>query len=619
MLDWLPHFLFHPTTLAFVGFAVLCGVVLLTLDQLSTRPKRAPSEPPEDLPLIQEDAHIERINELTRTARTSWFGLLSYLAFVGVTLVGVQDADFFIIERETQLPLVGVSIPTLTFFWVAPALGAALYTYFRLHLVKLWEAISVPPAAAGDERLSERLAPWLVVDFALMFRKDALPPERPMVWLTWGVSLLLSYIAGPLVLGFFWIKSMPAHEWELTILGCGLPFAASLYSGTSSLSYLWFRIHGGTVRSARTLWAGRATWLLIFAAVSAIGSFRTYQPIGHYYLDERVRQALMAEGMSDRAIEQRLQLKFWNRWWLTSLSRAELAKVDFVATPTEWRDFETARKDYRIDWCGANGVPKIVCGPASPFAEADGVLWFRRLEWCRDTMEDWNEAKLAEQCETEFLALDNTFAVSWDNERDAQFRELKARGLSGRDLRNANLSETRLAGANLNGARLEGAILISARLEGAILRGAGLEGANLRMAQLEEANLDGARLAGANLSRARLEGAFLNSEARLEGANLIEARLEGASLIRARFDEETNFDAATFHGAALKSVECTKCRLNRDQLSSVFADGSVQLPQAILDQDPGFWPAHWPREALDWSEFEERWRAWQREIGYAGP
>jgi hypothetical protein len=84
---------------------------------------------------------------LTGTARAAWLVLITYLAFVGVTLIGVEDEDFFIPERQTDLPLIGVSIPTVLFFAIAPTLGAALYAYFHLHLLKLWDALrdALPP------------------------------------------------------------------------------------------------------------------------------------------------------------------------------------------------------------------------------------------------------------------------------------------------------------------------------------------------------------------------------------------------------------------------------------------------------------------------------------------
>lgn len=84
-------------------------------------PAVRPTAPDDPLP-----AQITRINELARTARATWLSLMGYLAFVGVTLLAVQDVDFFVDARQTQLPLVGVSIPTRQFFIFAPMLGASL-------------------------------------------------------------------------------------------------------------------------------------------------------------------------------------------------------------------------------------------------------------------------------------------------------------------------------------------------------------------------------------------------------------------------------------------------------------------------------------------------------------
>ena len=79
------------------------------------------------------DAHkaqIERINEISAIARTSWLALLGYLAFIGISLLAVEDADYFVPTRRTDLPLVGVAIPTHAFFLFAPILAAASTSTF---------------------------------------------------------------------------------------------------------------------------------------------------------------------------------------------------------------------------------------------------------------------------------------------------------------------------------------------------------------------------------------------------------------------------------------------------------------------------------------------------------
>ena len=99
------------------------------------------SHPPADH--SQTLAHIA---ELSKNARATWFGLIGLLVFVGVTLLGHQDADFFAYGAETQLPLVNVTIPVTYFFVFAPVLVAALYIYLHLYLMNLWDALAMAPS-----------------------------------------------------------------------------------------------------------------------------------------------------------------------------------------------------------------------------------------------------------------------------------------------------------------------------------------------------------------------------------------------------------------------------------------------------------------------------------------
>ena len=94
-------------------------------------------------PLDAETAQLlDRIAEIARNVRATWFILLGVLAFAGVTLLGVEDADFFAVGRQTALPLVGVEIPTRSFFLTAPILVTALYGYFHFQLRELWAALA---------------------------------------------------------------------------------------------------------------------------------------------------------------------------------------------------------------------------------------------------------------------------------------------------------------------------------------------------------------------------------------------------------------------------------------------------------------------------------------------
>ena len=110
-------------------------------------------------PMTDPEKQIERINEISAIARTSWLALLGYLAFIGISLLAVEDADFFVETRRTDLPLVGVAIPTYSFFFFAPILAAALYVYLQVHLLKLWDAIADAPAVVEAGRSASSCTP----------------------------------------------------------------------------------------------------------------------------------------------------------------------------------------------------------------------------------------------------------------------------------------------------------------------------------------------------------------------------------------------------------------------------------------------------------------------------
>ncbi|WP_187393014.1 pentapeptide repeat-containing protein [Maritimibacter fusiformis] len=178
----------------------------------------------------------------------------------------------------------------------------------------------------------------------------------------------------------------------------------------------------------------------------------------------------------------------------------------------------------------------------------------------------------------------------------------------------ADLREARIERANLHAAHLQGAGLHEARLEGAFLSNTWLEGADLSIARIERAELIGARLDGAYLSNARMEGARLNGirlegaflgGARMDGADLSGARMDGADLRRAHLDQSTVLNFGSTAGAALSDIDLTDVKISTEQISSMFGDGTVILPDTIPR------PSHWPDTELDWGDFEDEWHLWQ--------
>jgi uncharacterized protein YjbI with pentapeptide repeats len=613
-----------------------------------------PDLPEDERRAARDLARIARINEVSAMARTSWITLLAYLAFVMVTLLGVEDADFFVPSRQTDLPLVNVAIPTASFFWFAPALGAALYVYLHIVLLKLWDAIAdLERPLVDGHPVGDLINPWLANDWALTRKGAAFRPARPLRVLGNAATFCLVWAAGLLVLFFAWWWSMPAHKEGLTLwLGLCLIVAglAGLDSWRAARAWLTpprrepvhrplWRRPGVLAASAAVVvasWAGTEGGLDRYAGATVdlanrwlwpgpdperpTGYLRRCYPTDFPDDPQAERPPLPdcfdAHGVllpRDMVQERRiaavwpglddltLTLPVIGSW--NPLARTEIEGVEMVARPDGWRDFDAARRSYRETWCKREGLEMAVCGqPATTDEPVPEHVGKQRRAWCaRHEVPAEGVA-----CKDHFAEFDRRFAEDWRAERAAVIADLPGLNLAGQDLRNAAGSEVMLEGADLRGARLEGANLTWARLEGANLTWARLEGAVLWLARLEGAKLGEARLEGANLTLARLEGANL-IRARLEGANLSNARLEGAYLGGARLEGASltwaQLEGADLRGARLEGAKLSEARLERADLTGARLEGADLTGARLEGAD--LTGARLEGASLRWADFHD--------------
>jgi hypothetical protein len=103
------------------------------------------AKPPPAPRFLTAAVALPRIHAIVTNASAIWFSQIGYLAFITVTLLSVRDLDFFSVSARIDVPLLGVTIPTATFFIVAPWLAAVLHVYFHLFLLRLWDALADAP------------------------------------------------------------------------------------------------------------------------------------------------------------------------------------------------------------------------------------------------------------------------------------------------------------------------------------------------------------------------------------------------------------------------------------------------------------------------------------------
>ncbi|MEO1092589.1 MAG: pentapeptide repeat-containing protein [Pseudomonadota bacterium] len=525
------------------------------------------------------DHTLEQIKEIAQQARTTWFTLLGFLTFAGAALLGVTPADFYAFGRNTQLPLVGVEIPTTSFFAAAPVLITALYVYFQLQLVSLFARVGDLVPDAYGVRLDRAAHPGLITAYALRQRRDhAVGDDTSLGHLAHLVVFLLVWAFAPVVLAWFWWQSMIARdEWLTLFLGGLLLFAA--WVGIRS----WDRARAlGQENAPPSRRRRRAFAVVLVALVAVLSWTRTEGGLDHYAdwtiqrwnanvpddwrwladTDDRrqwISRAWLPEALFQADVSRLSPLRF------VALAPVDLRGVELVERPDTWRDHDAALRTFQDAWCARKGYEQP----------------------CDLTVDDRAD----------------TFERDWDVERDAAIANLQKLEKPGVDLREADLSQAYLAGVDLSAARLQGADLRGARLEGADLRGARLEGAKLRGARLEGANLRHARMEAAYLAWAQLERADLGN-AELVQANLNAAHLAGANLMGARLDRANLWgvvlERADLRGARLTMASLREARLVGANLSGAQLDGT-DLRQARLEG------ANLRRAQLEGADLRQAW------------
>ena len=578
------------------------------------RPRRNAGRPgAAEQSVAQRDA-VKRIDVLTRTARANWLGLLAYLSFVGVTLLGVEDIDFFLPERQTELPLVGITVPTALFFYIAPFLGAMLYIHLHLYLLKLWKALADASEQIRGEPLGERISPWVISDMALGFR-DGATHRYSLRRLASAVGVISIFLAGPLVLAFLWWRSMPGHDEVLTVVFCGLPLFATILAGWTS----WQSLRRGAAPAPRNSRWAIAGWFSVALVLSLLGWFSTEGTLERYakmdrigphairsVFDRRLEREMQMlrdeiDGMTDEAIRQRYgpppdtisyeylaNQKMSELWWVRILipeifRSADLRDSTFVGVPDDWKPRDQAFAEFRRERCLLEGLSPSQCGEFQEWPKISGeahspIVLEARSAWCANRFAD-GTARSQVPCTEYFSRIEASIREDWKSERASSLRAME-RDLSRLDLRRSHLDRAQMTAVDLSWSRAEWASFDAATLEQANLRGAKLAHARLIAGRLQNADLRWADLSHANFGAAQLQGATL------EGASLT-----GADLTRLDVGRTTSFRDTELNGAILRLVDLSFVDITFDQLASAFGDNTVKLPESMPR------PLHWP----DWN------------------
>lgn len=506
--------------------------------------------------IAKEEALIAHFNELVPAGRGNWLALLAYLTFIFVTVLAVEDIDFFLPQRSTALPLINVTIPTRSFFIFAPILGAALYIYLHFNIRQVVEVFSDLPWQHKGQSLQTFLKPWILVDH--LHRVSRPGPPRRMDALAGITTILMVWLAGPFVLSYFWIRSWPAHsEWITAVIGLSL---------------------------AGCIYAGLSTWML-FRKVK----YKRGDPINVVVVSGAVVATLILVGFVRTDWGGYMALKHGSIEIESLLAETDLQKA-FLTTQDagSWRNREAFGRELAQAACDRAGVPKAICG--ADIEESDDPRALALLErgylWCA---EQFGLSRL----DCDVLRDEILFDVieEWPRRSRELYSGSPSLDLSGVDLRRANLREATIRNVDFTGANLSGADFTGAVLENVDFGGANLSDAVFARAEIAETRFSGTNLSGTAFTDARLRSLtfFGSSSETSVGTSFVGSNIRGAYFFFGEF-EQVNFSDADIGSAFFLDVSFNDSNLQdvRIKNSSLI---DVELPGAD-------WGGAWLRRSL---------------------
>lgn len=431
-------------------------------------------------------SEIDRIDALTKNARNTWFALLGALVFMGMTLMGVEHIDFYGVNRATKLPLVDVAVPTLYFFAAAPILTAAIYGYFHLYLIRLWDAIGSAPAsyidekAGGTERLlGDVIAPWLVTDAALQLRRylrsENCTTPRMLEFLASVSNGLLSWLGGIIILYLMWDGSFPARTFWISAISA-IAFGMAITTGLTSLVMLFIRMHHCPRKrnqERKIHWSDAfrnwSFWLRSVASILLIAGMLLYS--------HRTTEGTIDQVASLNMIDQQI-----------------------VERPSNWLPYGIAQDEFRAKWCGREGI--------NDCTTLDG----KDAEF----LEEWDQRRS-----------DVRYALNRPN-------YLRRAGAPP-DLREALMSSSFMAGAVLWQADMEMAQFQHAQMEGAFFNFAKMKHTIFTNANLQSVNFSYSLLSGTSQFPNNFIGADISAATSKAGA------FRHVEFRNLKFDGQTDF------------------------------------------------------------------------------
>jgi uncharacterized protein YjbI with pentapeptide repeats len=410
----------------------------------------------------------DKIREDSKTLRNSYITYLSVAAFVWMIVESITHRQLLLPDESIKLPLFGLEIPVITFFFLAPVILLVFYSYFLIHATRLAVVLT-------EYKEDMKKNPWFSKAHGSLFTWYFLENENcnwMLKRLTSGFVFLSFWCLVPVIILRTEWQFLPYHNWPLTFLHQTC-LTASLILAVYFSRYMQKLMMGVEQKKS---WKEN----LSLGSIYIILTFSTLL-MGVFGL-----AMLKFPGSLEQNIPRFLQ---------TINRNMNLPEASLAIKPGD----------------------AIIAKFAGKINESEMLLKYYGTLDLKD-----RDLRFANFRKTDLRKAD----LSQANLQGAYlgFSNLQGANFSDASLEGAFLQFSKLQGAIFDEAYLQGANLSNANLQNSKLTYAGLQGAMLRSSNLQGASLDEAKLQGANLSNANLQGVDL-TYAKIQATDFRFARL----------------------------------------------------------------------------------------------
>jgi uncharacterized protein YjbI with pentapeptide repeats len=491
-----------------------------------------------------------------------WISYIFTLFYIAIAAGAVSHIDL-LLESPVKLPFLGIELPLLAFFFLAPLLFLVAHAYTLVHFVMLGKKATLfhaalyaqyprdAPTPAERERnheIRESIRRQLPSNIFVQVLAGARDVRHSGFGFLLRIIAWVTLVFAPVALLFeLQVQFLPFHHLLLT-----WEHRVALLLDMALIWWLWRKIFD---RNGDAAAAGHRREM----PVTIVGG---------------VLSALVV--------------------WLS----CSLATI-----PGEWQTFTAYRPLHAMLF---HGFPNpSTHRPSSPFSNILVLPYLNVYDILKvddPQKTDWREHLLSLRGRDLRGAI---FDEAIMERIDAQSVQLQGASLNFVRMQASKLDEAKLQGADFSTAQLQGASLLRAQMQGAKLDGAGLQGAKVEVASLVGADLSNAQLQGAN---------FRNSD--LRGADFTLATLRGTSFANLPGDV-TKLQGATFDQATLDTVNLNGALLWRASFAGTSSANILGTPVWTSRADWGPQSYAELRDSLSAVPRDQRIAALQRIEGIA--